>query len=383
MKGNQGLFKPQEESFYQLLHVDTLRGEDSTGIIGVEKDTTFHIAKEATMAPWFLESYNGSKISKDMWARGKAYIGHNRKKTVGAVADETAHPFVVGDYFAMVHNGTLTNHKALADTTVDSEALAIVLAAAFAHEDYKEHLEETLGKVTGAYAVAMYDQRTNVVRLLRNSQRPLFMADTDKAWYWASEPWMLYGILGRNQELSKDSKIEAVPEDTLITFNLDKNTMGQETIKPKKAPVVSYFHGKQNGPTTTNTPVFNSEEKGDLSKNQFKRFRRSIIGTRIAFFVDDIIEENYPLTFVSGETKCKLYGECDSLEHSHIICAPIDIADYKMSHHDITKRLWYGRVNNVEYDARSKKARIFLDHTFPAPIPQRTGEIHETQSTLH
>jgi len=50
VKGNSGLIKQHEDTFYQLLYADALRGEDSTGVIGVEKDTTFHIAKETLLA---------------------------------------------------------------------------------------------------------------------------------------------------------------------------------------------------------------------------------------------------------------------------------------------------------------------------------------------
>jgi len=113
IKANNGLTKRIEDSFYNLLFVDTLRGDDSTGIIAVEKDTTFHIMKEASEAAWFIPQAQYSKVGKGMWTTGKALIGHNRKGTMGKVEDENAHPFVVDDDFAMVHNGTLTKSQNL------------------------------------------------------------------------------------------------------------------------------------------------------------------------------------------------------------------------------------------------------------------------------
>ena len=210
VKPANGFVKQHEDCFYQMLYADALRGEDSTGVIGVENDTSFHIAKEATEAAWFNAQFQGGTLAKTMWATGKAFIGHNRKKTVGAIKDETAHPFVVDDVFAMVHNGTLFNHKDLADTEVDSEALAKVLATALGETDYIQALETILGKVSGAYATASYDQRTNKVHLLRNSQRPLAYVETSNAWYFASEAPMLFWILARNGYQAKDLNIQPV-----------------------------------------------------------------------------------------------------------------------------------------------------------------------------
>ena len=131
LKHNTGLIKQTEDVFDQLLYANALRGEDSTGVIAVEKDSSFHIAKDASPSFWFGPAFKESDISKKMWNNAKAMIGHNRKKTIGKIEDATAHPFVVDDEFAMVHNGTLFGHAQLAKTEVDSEALAIVLAEAF------------------------------------------------------------------------------------------------------------------------------------------------------------------------------------------------------------------------------------------------------------
>ena len=90
--------------------------------------------------------FEKSDMGKRVISKGKALIGHNRKATVGSVNNATAHPFVVGDSFAMVHNGTLRNHKALADTVVDSEALAIHLSKVLVEDFDKLKFEEEIGK---------------------------------------------------------------------------------------------------------------------------------------------------------------------------------------------------------------------------------------------
>src|ERR1700752_137462 len=125
-----GFSAKQQKMFYQLLHADMLRGWEATGVITVAKNGDFGIMKEASDASVFNGSFIDSDLDKDMYKEGVAVIGHNRAKTIGENKDENAHPFVVDDTFAMVHNGTLRNHKDMHDTEVDSEALAKTFKAA-------------------------------------------------------------------------------------------------------------------------------------------------------------------------------------------------------------------------------------------------------------
>jgi hypothetical protein len=372
LKTNSGFTKVTEDIFQQLLYANTLRGDDSTGIIGIERDTTFHIAKDASPAWWFNEQYSKSKISKDMWSFGKAIIGHNRKKTIGVVSDDTAHPFVVGDDFAMVHNGTLYNHKALADTEVDSEALAKVLCEAFLKEDYKEALEDTLGKVSGAYAVAMYDQRHNKVRLLRNKDRPLCIIDTPTALYFASEGAMLMWILSRNNVFLKDCKVELIPEHTVLDICLDKNTIERTVVTPKKAmpPAVTTYTKTGGKKTTTAGIKFTKATANEgLSKNKFKRFRNKYLGKKLEWWCEDYIEENFPKSEVDGETSFLITGVSDGLEDEHIIKALVDIKELNFhSGKNLTDRLWSGTISDMSYEKRSKRILIYVDNCIPVPI---------------
>jgi glucosamine 6-phosphate synthetase-like amidotransferase/phosphosugar isomerase protein len=77
-KKTNGPSKKEEDSFYEMLYTDALRGWDSTGVVAVENTTTFHIAKEACEATFFNDQFRISSAGKDFWARGKAIIGHNR-----------------------------------------------------------------------------------------------------------------------------------------------------------------------------------------------------------------------------------------------------------------------------------------------------------------
>jgi len=372
-KQSGGLLKQHEDTFMQLLYADVVRGDDSTGIIGVEKDSSFHIAKESTQAAWFQAVFDNSEIYKSMWKNGKAYIGHNRKSTVGLTNDTNAHPFVINDEFAMVHNGTLYNHKTLANTEVDSEALATVLAKAFEETDYMASLEETLGRVHGAYALAMYDQRHHAVRLLRNKERPLAYAETPNGWFFASEGAMLFWIMSRNGYDMSKVKIVTVPEHTLLSFDLDTNQMTSEEVVPKKPiPPVTTTRIHTGGKTTTK-PTPTSLE--GMSKNAYKRFRRKLLNKRIEWWVEDYIETNFPLSEKDGETLFNLMGVCDDLMDDHIIMCKVDIKKLNLLSNELIDRLWYGEVTDISYDTKTKVVSIVVENSLPLPVSIRKEKL--------
>lgn len=373
LKGNTGLTKRIEDAFEQLLFVDTLRGDDSTGVIGVEVNESFHIMKGALEATWFLPQYNQDQISKIMWMRGKALIGHNRKGTIGKIKDDTAHPFVVDNTFAMVHNGTLYNHASFHDTEVDSHALAMILHKALGEEDHVNALEDILPKIYGAYAIAAYDQRTHKVFLLRNKDRPLFVAETEDAWFYASEGLMLQWILARNGYSAASIKyIESVPEDVLVTFDLTKNTMLKEGLSLKKAMA----------PTTmvvtvpsTSTETIKTTKTSFLSKNAFKALRKKLMHSVLEWWADDYVEKYFPKTFEEGEVLFNLIGECEDIKQPHMIYAVVDItATFVRVPDKLCFYKWTGTVDDVVYDQKNGSCAIYLREcsTIPSSKPATT-----------
>ena len=296
-KSQYGFSKKQEDAFWHLLKADEVRGEDSTGVIYVESDGGFGIMKEAQAATWAYYSLYTDDMVKASQQRGKVYIGHNRKATVGKVNEANAHPFVVDDTFAMVHNGSLYGHKKLKNTEVDSEALAHHLKPLLTGTVSDEELNEEMGKIDGAFAIASYDQGNNCVYLLRNKERPLSLCMLPDGWAWASEGLMLAWILSRNgYDLSKCEVID-VPVDTIITLNLDKNTISKREYQPKKATAKATT-GTNTKPwpmvtTTTGKQAPRFRQDGGVSKNQFKQLRKKFIGTRHSFWADDFIEKGF------------------------------------------------------------------------------------------
>src|SRR5574343_438908 len=162
MKSNAGFNNSSLNMFEELLFIDTLRGPDSTGTFLVDKDGDVTVLKNDMTAWDFMSTKQFNEhISKPAYKSGKALIGHNRKATQGKVNPANAHPFVVNKEFTLVHNGTLTTHKHLGDTEVDSEAIAKYLHDKWKDEDTPEDKAKVLAHIGGAWALIWYDVRTN------------------------------------------------------------------------------------------------------------------------------------------------------------------------------------------------------------------------------
>ena len=388
-KNSSGFFKKHQTIFEELLYVDNLRGEDSTGIIAALKDNTFYTLRDGLASYYTLQAWKDHQINKEVFSTGQALIGHNRKATVGKVSEHTAHPFVVKDEFAMVHNGTLLNHKKLADTEVDSEALAMHLHAALAEEDVS-HLETALGEVTGAYAIAAYDQRSQKIHLLRNKERPLWLAELSNSWVFASEYGMLWWILHRKEASDAELKsIRPVTEHVLFTFSKTNHimTLKETALTIKKAtpqPVVLAPAGVAGVAGTTSKTPF-KVTTNPISKNSFKRFRKANIFTEIEFWIDDWVEKHFPKTIEDGERDVLLLGE---FEDASLNCKVNVVAEYTLTTPSILDSLedslWKGRISEISLDRKTNSIQLHITNCTSRDGLVKGNVNEETpQSTLH
>lgn len=182
-----------EKAFKELLIIDQLRGKDSTGVLSVKR----HNINQVTIAKQVGgpdELMNDKRFDNCFMGQINVLIGHNRWKTKGDVTRKNAHPFEF-DEVAGVHNGTLQNQWKLEDGNsfqVDSEAL-------YNHIN-KKGARDALKTAQGAIALAWYNKVHGTVNLYRNKERTLYMVHTKdaKTVFFASEGWMLEGVLDRN-----------------------------------------------------------------------------------------------------------------------------------------------------------------------------------------
>lgn len=249
MCGNVGcagtLNMPIETAFKQLLILDSLRGEDSTGIAFIHRDDEVTLAKEVG-DPYYV--LNSRKAINGFKRANAVIIGHNRFATTGKVNRANSHPFEVGEIIG-AHNGTLKNRFSLPDAKdfdTDSECLYAWIE--------KDGVAKAIGGIEGAWALVWYDKRNESINFLRNAERPLFIATSKdkKTIFWASEKWMLSVVAQRNNlqmdiaELSVDSHLCYEIPASHKEFNLPTIT----SVKGKEVAVVknnmasvSYFQG--------------------------------------------------------------------------------------------------------------------------------------------
>jgi asparagine synthetase B (glutamine-hydrolysing) len=398
-----GFVQKDLDCFKELLFADTLRGEDSTGVLSVMKDGDFFIDKDKEYAPYFLSLWDNSKNYKDTLSRGCVLVGHNRKKTSGKVDSESAHPFVVKDRFALVHNGTLFQHHQLANTTVDSEALAIHLEETLNREDVytQEMMEEALGKVSGAYATCWFNQERDEFQFIRNSQRPLCIAETDDAYFFASEGNLLHWILNRNGV--KITKLEIVPEDTLYTFDIHAKgrTPIIQKVTPKKAQPTIYKSGMKMVGNTGITAKFYPKAKNRtvtsvkggqaLSKSEYKRLRAKLMFTLADLYIDDFVEScPFPQSSSPINTEYTVLGEIDSLDAEHLARAKIFLSDFNLTTEEqfaamIENDVFRGRINDMSYDKTTGTIEVILTSVkrIPSSRQPKTETKHETPIALH
>ena len=243
------LTSKEERALKELLVVDSIRGQHSTGIASVNTKGETAIVKQA-VAP--NDFFQWQPFKNVLTKQNNVLIGHNRWATKGAVNNINAHPFECGDIIG-VHNGTLHNQKLLpnhADFEVDSENIM--------HSIDQLGVEATHEVLDGAFALVWWDVREEKLHFLRNKERPFFYTfnKENNVIFWASEKWMLSGVLGRkeiniehgpiletsvNTEYVIDVPIEANWKD-YPQFGIESKTKLEPYVKP---PIV--VHNKHNG----------------------------------------------------------------------------------------------------------------------------------------
>lgn len=226
-----------EKTFEQMLIVDSLRGTDSTGVLAVAGKDDYGIAKQVG-DPYNL--FSDRRYGAAMAGLNKVLIGHNRWGTVGKATKANAHPFEF-DSLVGVHNGTLDNKYALDDANsfnVDSEAL-------YHHMD-KHGVREAIELVRGAWSLVWWEKEARKIHFLRNKERPMNLCwdEKEEQLFFASEYWMLEGILWRNGIKHKD--IWELKVDTHLSMHVgvDGTINNVETEEIKGAPP---FQAQQRG----------------------------------------------------------------------------------------------------------------------------------------
>lgn len=222
-----------DKIFRELFIGASYRGMHSSGIGFVKKDYDFSYMKVDSPAAEFLTNAEVDQQLDD-YKNHHLFMGHARYATAGAVNEKNAHPFLHGDIL-LAHNGGLRNINALKldrKFEVDSEAAAYFLSTT--------SVDNFLEEVEGAFCFTWYDGAANTFNLVRNAERPLYIAKAKffDTWYYASEKMLLEWILTRNR--TQYELIEPTPGE-LYTCDFSQQKLELQMEK-KKLKSYRYNH---------------------------------------------------------------------------------------------------------------------------------------------
>lgn len=273
--GVAGAITPTEKAvFADLLVVDQLRGTDSVGILTVDLQGKTRVVKSLDTPADFVRA---KSTGEAQFGTMRLLMGHNRWKTKGAVNVANAHPFQFPSVIG-AHNGTLRDQTLLPDHQtfdVDSENIY--------HAFDTLGVQATTPLLNGAYALTWFDVEDHSVNLLRNAERPLYFCSSadEKTIFWASESWMLVGILSRHKVKHGPVMLLNIHKQLSIPLGIGFGSH----FKPLGAPVVTDitpFHKPANyrayPPVKSQTSAKDSAEtlERELSRKEKKRLWKKL-----------------------------------------------------------------------------------------------------------
>ena len=256
--------------FKDLLRVDVLRGPHSTGICARTRMEQPKILKKALLPDDLLSLKKAEDLFNE-FSRNDILMGHNRWATMGGINHINAHPFeretIIG-----AHNGTLKRQSLLPDHMdfdVDSENIF--------HSFEKIGVKETVKLLYGAFALTWFDRNTNIMNFTRNDERSLYYCFSAKGrtFYYASEAWMLEGVLGRHRVQHQG----IMQFDPLWHYSLRISDQGQPFDKDsfKMSRLEEYKPPKQSSRSHWKKQMSTGKSDGNV-KDITKKMNRSVSG---------------------------------------------------------------------------------------------------------
>ena len=259
--------------FKMMLRFDVIRGDHSTGMIGVDREKGGATIYKHMGGPVTEKTFtsNGGKnpLFKDdggLKTPLRALFGHNRFATMGKLDVDNAHPFIAGKLVGM-HNGTV---KPYILERIEKENPYGTDSEFIYNKIHENGLTPTIKELDGgAWCLTYYDFHKKTYNFLRNDERPLYIAwDKLGTMAWASEEWMIK--IAANKCWWKYDEISMLKPNTHLEIDEEGNVEKTEV----KAEERGFFHNRSQTYTQvysrTNTTGFNVEEKNTENIRKMK-----------------------------------------------------------------------------------------------------------------
>ena len=200
------------------------RGYDSSGLVVVTEQNKLHRVRRVGKVRFLEEGIADSCI------HGSTGIAHTRWATHGAPTENNAHPHIVGNRIAVVHNGIIENYSALKNSlqnnniTFNSDTDSEVIAASiYSHVqqglDILAAVQKTARLLEGAYAICVLDSEHPNRVVLARCGSPIAIGLGISEYFVASDPLALQKV---SQEFIylEDHDIADITSDSLTIYNL-------------------------------------------------------------------------------------------------------------------------------------------------------------------
>lgn len=214
----------------ELLIIDTLRGDHSTGVLFVKGDN-YEWHKKAVPGWDFVDTKVFDRLNS---TNVDVFIGHNRYATMGAIDSTNAHPFEVEDIIG-VHNGSLrTGWKSYLGSGFDVDSEAIYQSM------WEEGVQKTIERLEGAFSLVWWDGKD--VNFCRNEERPMNIAIVEGGFVFGSDQTMIRLAIDRSGMKIKEmfsTKVGAHYKVDPYTLQIEKSSY---TLK-KPLPTACHTSG--------------------------------------------------------------------------------------------------------------------------------------------
>ncbi len=228
--------------FLQGLKRLEYRGYDSCGV-AVVRDGEIDRARSVARVKDLAEQVRAEGM------HGTVGIAHTRWATHGGPVVANAHPHIAGNRIALVHNGIIENFAQLRteleatgvtmQSQTDTEVLAH-LVNFYLDDDLLEALKKALSRVTGAYAVAVFDKRhpERIVGARQGSPMVVGLGEGEN--FIASDAMALVGVTDKIVYLD-DGDIVSMTKDECQIYGRTGNDSWQPV--ERKAVIVQAYAG--------------------------------------------------------------------------------------------------------------------------------------------
>ena len=208
-----GFMQKDLDLFKGLLYINSLRGNSSTGLFGVNNHQQADVYKVLGTPYKLFEWGLGHEFLDRMLKKYWAVFGHGRFPTIGETSIKNAHPFE-HRHITLMHNGTIKNHEKLnekykKDFAVDSELICWMVS--------EIGIKETIKEIDGAYALIYFDSKEDAVNIVRNYERPLWIGKNsfnDRAVFGSEKHYQKWA----DEKGPMINEIKEVPTNTLLTI---------------------------------------------------------------------------------------------------------------------------------------------------------------------